>query len=494
MSDPSTVRVVRRHGFLALIIAGTCVVLMGAFILLWFKLPAWKPEWVVEHSPFLDPLLSASVYGDDERARERIVAWGPGLVPALVARLDDPRAPVRALLAECLGRAKDACAVDALVAQATGDSDDEAAEAAAEALGTIGDRRAVPALISLAGSGRRKLVAEAAIGALGAIRDARAITPLVALLGNEDISGDEVVDALLKLPHDAVISAVLPFPSGDTSQLWSRFSLVTLLDDPRAVVALAAIMREAPPAGWRPFNLTTRGEVAAGSLAHARHADGVPLLVAAFADPLVHVRVHAVSGVLGTYGRKVDPRLLPPLRAALADPQAMVRSLAAFACGYVRLDGVEPTLYAMLTDPDAEMRAHAATGLGNTWGPDESIPRLAVLLGDSEDRVRVAAVSALRRTAKPAAVEALLAAAPGVEAKLQLRIAEAFASRTFTKDPRTFPWLLRLLAEGSAYRHNQAKAALDRLTLDDAQRRQVDRVEALWVEVKPPPRAGAQQP
>ena len=83
-----------RHAFwvVAAIIAATA--LLGVAALLWWKLPDWKPELVMRHSPFVDPALSAY------RASNRLLSfdvsdvladrlrgpWGAVVAPALLRR------------------------------------------------------------------------------------------------------------------------------------------------------------------------------------------------------------------------------------------------------------------------------------------------------------------------------------------------------------------------------------------------------------------------
>lgn len=491
MADPAAKPVVRRHGFLALIIAGVCSMLAGVFVLLWFKLPAWVPEWVAEHSPFLDPLLRLSLeeLSFESRTRERIVGWGPAMVPALLDRISDHRAPVRELAVSCLGKLKDPRAVEALVTLVTADSEVEVVKAAVVALGEIGDGRAVPTLVSMATASPEYEVSLIAIEALGQIGDVRALRPLLGIMRRQDAPWGLLITALAKLPHDAVTTAILPLPPGEEMDALIAFDLARRLVDPRAISALDAAMREGPAEVSRPgqwFPLTARGEAAAASLAYAVHPAGIPTLVAAFSDPLDHVRRRAAVGVLQTHGRKLDQRLIPPLKAALGDPAPSVRQTAAFACRFVRVDGTEPLLVAMLADPDPTTRYLATSGLGNAWASPEAIARLATMLGDEEPKVRRSAVYALAATAKPAALDALLAACVGADEKLRRSIIEAFTSKAFVKDPRVFPWLLQMLADPKKSRHDLARRALEGQTLDAERQREFERVANAWVEeVKP---------
>ena len=60
----------RRLSFWVMFIALLMCAFCGVFILLWIKLPIWAPAWVVEYSPWVDPVVRAAVattWHQDER-------------------------------------------------------------------------------------------------------------------------------------------------------------------------------------------------------------------------------------------------------------------------------------------------------------------------------------------------------------------------------------------------------------------------------------------
>lgn len=101
-------------------------------------------------------------------------------VASLIRQLHSPSADIRVTAAGALGDAKDARAVEPLIA-ALKDSDKDVRESAAQALGEIKDARAVEPLIGALGDADEDVKVSAA-KALGAIGDDRAVAPLMAAM------------------------------------------------------------------------------------------------------------------------------------------------------------------------------------------------------------------------------------------------------------------------------------------------------------------------
>ncbi len=97
MTAPALLR--RRLCVLLLWCGGVAMVSGGAFAVAWIKLPEWKPEWVIDHSPWADPGVRALLAPGTRTMRhfdspsDPVLRWGDGIGPVLLARYqqaDDP--------------------------------------------------------------------------------------------------------------------------------------------------------------------------------------------------------------------------------------------------------------------------------------------------------------------------------------------------------------------------------------------------------------------
>ena len=77
-------------------------VLMLTGLVLWWKLPVWKPEWVIKYSPFIEPALRAELVSDhyylelSQELRERFEKdWGANATPALLHFYNNQEASIR---------------------------------------------------------------------------------------------------------------------------------------------------------------------------------------------------------------------------------------------------------------------------------------------------------------------------------------------------------------------------------------------------------------
>lgn len=342
MSDPSTVRVVRRHGFLALIIAGTCVGLMGAFILLWFKLPVWAPVWVVEHSPWVDPIM-------------RAVEWS-GSGGRMVPSVRDP-------------------AILRLSARGVS---------------------VVPSMVGWLEHGSSEPV-QVAASVLGGFKDDRFCSPLVASMRRH--AGRSQVDALARLTPSVVVDALLPLPvANDPNTIW-MLELAAVVDEPRLVPVLAAIVREPePPAPQPSFEAGSRWVMAAWALTRSPQPSAIPALLPAFSDRDLVIRRRALEAVWRMFARKLDPRLAEAVRQGLGDADAQVRRYAALTLANGEIMGTEDALLALSRSSDPVERAAALSGLGTSWSSQRAVDRLGECLGDAEKRPHKLAWQGLRRT------------------------------------------------------------------------------------------------
>lgn len=75
---------------------------MAPALVLWIWVPRWAPEWVIERSPFVTPIIRAVLveaeartdekfdFRHENRFRQRMRDWGPGVIPSLVRGLVSP--------------------------------------------------------------------------------------------------------------------------------------------------------------------------------------------------------------------------------------------------------------------------------------------------------------------------------------------------------------------------------------------------------------------
>ncbi|MEP6801426.1 MAG: peptidylprolyl isomerase [Acidobacteriota bacterium] len=99
------------------------------------------------------------------------------------------------------------------------------------------------------------------------------------------------------------------------------------------------------------------------------------------------------------------------LLAASGSGESATRARTAIALGRIGDDRAEPILRTLLADPDPDVRAAAAFGSG--YLPETAAADLRPLLGDSDARVAAAAARAIGFAARPDGEEALIAALPG---------------------------------------------------------------------------------
>jgi HEAT repeat protein len=184
-----------------------------------------------------------------------------------------------------------------------------------------------------------------------------------------------------------------------------------------------------------------------------------PLVTALEASAVTGVRTCAASG-LGDLG---DPRAVDVLLRALDDPDAMTRSMVAYALGAYP----EPRVLTRLIDvlerhADSRMRLAAAGGLGRAADAVAVEPMARALRQDGDASVRYYVAQALGSFPRsPAAVDALISClASDVDAS-----ARASAARSLgrLKDPRARDSLQRALQDADPRVRQDATAALGRL-------------------------------
>ncbi len=191
----------------------------------------------------------------------------------------------------------------------------------------------------------------------------------------------------------------------------SRAALLSMLDDGHPTVR--AEVRDA---------LVKRAGPLAGAIADLRSArarlEGVRVLLARGEDP----SPMATDRDAGVRARVLASKRVGPaqVRASLKHPSAIVRALA--------LEALDDPLLARdrlgrASQPSVEERIAAARVLGDT----ESLARL---LGDRSWRVRLAAIQAAERCARPELVPALIGVLRSAAGRVRARAAEALERLT----------------------------------------------------------------
>ncbi len=368
----------RRLPFWVMFIALVISALAGVFVLLWFKLPTWAPEWVVEHSPWVDPIVRAveaapkhqrrGVTSVVEEALLRIESMGEAARPDLLQALDSESRTTRAFVLHTLSS-------------------------------TVDEQLIVP-LVQLLMLEARALEAEASkSGGSSRIADQRQrFEPIYA--------------ALLTQSHAALAEAILPLPTESDLEAAVVFELAGKVADDRLVMALANILRE-PPGPWNELVGAVyggRAVMAADALLHSPVPAAIPALLPAFEDASVDVRQVAVSAVRGLF-KPVDFRLGQAMSRRLSDEDADIRRTAAKAMVFIEIPEAEEGLISLSQRADTGDRKGAVFGLGSIHATQRAIDRLAeCLAGDVDEAVRASALDALVKTDNSAAIPPLLRA------------------------------------------------------------------------------------
>lgn len=272
------------------------------------------------------------------------------VVVALIGRLKDEDAEVRAAAAEALGKLEDARAVPALLAT-IGDRDAKVRAAAADALGRFTDPRAVSGLSSLLAD-QELAVRKQALEALSEYESGVPIAGVVRLLSDPDA----------ELRHDAV-HAVGRF--GDRA---AAAGLVPLVRDPSPDVRQAAIE-------------------AIANLHDTAHGSAI---LPALSDGNADVRQQALEA-LGELRVSIPESTL---LALLRDNDADVRSKAAEVAGERSVVAAIPSLRRLIDDADHDVRESAISALSNI-ADDAAIAALRAGLASKDAKVRRASAEAL---------------------------------------------------------------------------------------------------
>jgi cyclophilin family peptidyl-prolyl cis-trans isomerase/HEAT repeat protein len=354
------------------------------------------------------------------RRRAALAVGRVGLVEGvepLGMLLADADPEVRQMAAFALGLIRNAAARP-LLSGALRDPDPLTQGRAAEALGIIGDRADATAIADMV---RMHIVA----GALNGI-DADDITYPMAPPVEAVRLG---VYAITRLgSFDALWTAVMD-PSGQlTSRWWPVAYAFGRVGDARGAPILISLMNTP---GRYTAAFAVRG------LPGAKAVEAVPAVRQIVAERRAHpaIVIQAVRA-LGAFGdRDASPALIKILADPNADPSLRVEAMAAIA-GLIGEGGADlfielltdrspairgaarralarldpdlflATLAGLDADRDWTVRAAEATALG-TIPPAQGLPRLTMLLNDSDQRVIPSAVAALA-VSRPPGVEKML--------------------------------------------------------------------------------------
>src|SRR5688572_28554642 len=358
---------------------------------------------------------------DEARTRRRAalavgrVGLAEGVEPLLPLLVDDD-VEVRQMAAFALGLIGHASARAALL-KALDDPEPIVQGRAAEALGLIGDRADADAVSGIV---RRN----AATGALGPIEPDDLSYPLAPPVEAVRLG----LYALVRLgSYEALAAAALDAGGQPVSRWWPVAYALQRSADARAVPALLALI-DTPGRYTAAFAVrglvTTKATQAAARIrpiVEQRRADAavlvqairavtslgdkaaMPALIKIIADPSVEpsLRLEVMTAI----ATLADGESSDVLVELVSDRLAGVRGAALRALARVDPDVFIATLAGLEPDADWTVRVAEAAALGSL-PPDRSLPRLSILLADSDPRV------------VPAAIAALVAARPGGGDKL----------------------------------------------------------------------------
>jgi cyclophilin family peptidyl-prolyl cis-trans isomerase/HEAT repeat protein len=383
----------------------------------------------------------------------------------LLRLLNDNEARVRRRAALAIGRVGLSDGVEPLT-RLLGDGEIEVRQMAAFALGLIGDRSARPALLNALTDPQPVLQGRAAeaLGQLGDRADADAISAMVqAHIKSGALTGLEADDltyplsppteavrlglfALARLgAYEAVAAAVL-VNGQPVSNWWPVAYALQRVGDPRAAPALLALVKT-PGRFTASFAVKGLGSSkatqaapmlrqivelrlpppavviqAVRSLAAIRDTGAVPLLTRIAVDPKLEstLRIEAMTALSAL----ITPEGTDLLLDLVSNTAPFVRAGALQALARVDPDTFVSVLASLDADREWSVRVAMANALG-TLPAERSLPRLTVMLQDSDQRVVSAVLGALA-SSKATGVERVLLDRLGAE-DLSVRAAAANA-------------------------------------------------------------------
>jgi HEAT repeat protein len=368
------------------------------------------------------------------------VAAPATLPPDLVRLLSDEEARVRRRAALAVGHVGLAEGVAPLI-EALADTDAEVRQMAAFALGLLGDKRATDPLIKML-EDPAAIVQGSAAEALGLVGDPAAAAPLGSFVGRivqsttfAQVPGDDddvrrdtpssacrlAIYALVRLKaYGPLASAVLDGSAEPRVKWWPVAFALQRLENPASLPALITLAKDPNP--------YTRAFAVKG-LAALKDRAALPVLMPLLSSGERNVLVETVRAL----GRIGDPSAAEPLMRLMNDPAAdpTVRLEVVGAIGGVRVPAVSDALIDVLADPSPAIRSAALRSLSNFdnesfvillsgldpdthWQvrstlasllggltADSGLPRLELMLNDSDQRVLPAVFASLVKLNAP---------------------------------------------------------------------------------------------
>jgi len=339
------------------------------------------------NAPLTPELLEAVKNPDPAIRRDALQMIGqdqasdPRCIDLCLTVLKDERdAEVREALLWRLGLSQDRRAVEPVLA-ALADAEPKVQARAIWALGWIGDPKAAEAVLPFLRDDDKQVRAEAALAA-GKLGDPRAVEPL--LLGLRDdfeLVRQYAVSSLGSLRDRRATQPIIELlPDAQGEMLRSCIMALGSIGDPAAIEPLLAIGDQAPEIRRR---------------------------------------------LLDSLSRFSDPRTVPPLIAAIQDPDASVRQTAAACLGRLVSVCTEEQMRLLLGAEDAGVRRAVLAGMSRADNAVRFIELIIAALRDVDADVRQAAIDCLRRTPdKKAAVSLLALVKDDPQAKIRAAAAE----------------------------------------------------------------------
>jgi len=262
------------------------------------------------------------------------------------------------------------------------DEDAEVRAAAAESLGKLEDSRAVPGLIG-ALSDREAKVRAAAAQSLAKFTDPRALGPLSALLADQETEvRKEALDALTQYETGVPVAGIIRLLSDPDADLrHDAAHAIGHFGDRSAGAALAPLVKDPSP---------DVRQAAIESIADLHDVAHASVIVPALSDANADVRQQALEAL----GELKVPLPDATLLVLLRDPNSDVRAKAAEAAGQRSSVAAIPSLRRLIDDENPDVRQTAIEALANI-GDEAAVAALRAGLSSKDAKVRRSAAEAL---------------------------------------------------------------------------------------------------